>query len=37
MVDLSHDATHDSVDVSRMRDTLIFLKNDPAKAVELGA
>lgn len=37
MVDLSHDATEDSVDVTRMRDTLIFLKNDPTKAVELGA
>ena len=37
MVDLSHDATQDAVDVKRMRDTLIFLKNDTAKAVELGA
>jgi len=37
MVDLSHDAKQDSVDVSRMRDTLIFLKNDTTKAVELGA
>ena len=37
MVDLSHDAVQDSVDVSRMRDVLIFLKNDTAKAVELGA
>lgn len=37
MVDVSHDATQDSVDVTRMRDTLIFLKNNTAKAVELGA
>ena len=37
MVDLSHDATEGSVDVSKMRDVLIFLKNDTTKALELGA
>jgi hypothetical protein len=37
MVDLSHDAADGSADVGRMRDVLITLKNDPAKAVELGA
>jgi hypothetical protein len=37
MVDLSHDAAEGSADVSRMRDVLIFLKNDTTKALELGA
>jgi hypothetical protein len=37
MVDLSHDAADGSADVGRMRDVLITLKNDTAKAVELGA
>jgi len=32
MVDLSHDSSKDSQDVKRMRDVLIYLKNDLTKA-----
>jgi hypothetical protein len=37
MVELSHDSAENSADVGRMRDILIHLKNDEAKAIELGA
>ena len=36
MVELSHDSSQKSADVKRMRDILIGLKNDTAKAGELG-
>lgn len=37
MVELSHDSTKQAQDVKRMRDLLILLKNNPAKAEALGA
>jgi hypothetical protein len=37
MVELSHDSSENAADVGRMRDVLIHLKNDEAKAIELGA
>lgn len=37
MVELSHDSSKQAADVKRMRDILIFLKNEPAKAEALGA
>jgi Clathrin light chain len=37
MVDLSHDNAQAAKDVKRMRDMLIFLKNEPARAQALGA
>lgn len=37
MIELSHDNSADSKDVKRMRDTLIYLKNDAAKATTLSA
>jgi Clathrin light chain len=37
MVELSHDSTKQAQDVKRMRDILILLKNNPAKATALGA
>jgi hypothetical protein len=37
MVELSHDSTKQAQDVKRMRDLLILLKNDTAKATALGA
>jgi Clathrin light chain len=37
MIELSHDNSADSKDVKRMRDTLIYLKNDTAKATTLSA
>jgi hypothetical protein len=36
MVELSHDSTSQAEDVKRMRDTLIFLKNDPTRAEALS-
>lgn len=37
MVELSHDSTSEAEDVKRMRDVLILLKNEPARAQALGA
>ena len=37
MVELSHDSSKQAQDIKRMRDILILLKNDTAKAVSLGA
>lgn len=37
MVELQHDSLDSAADVHRMRDVFIHLKNDPVKAVELGA
>lgn len=37
MVELSHDSTDESQDVKRMRDALIYLKNDAARAEVLGS
>ena len=37
MVELSHDSTDKSEDVKRMRDALIYLKNDTARAEVLGS
>ena len=37
MVELSHDSTDKAEDVKRMRDALIFLKNDPTRAEVLGS
>jgi len=37
MVELSHDSTQKSQDVKRMRDVMILLKNEPAKAESLSA
>lgn len=37
MVELSHDSTDKSEDVKRMREALIYLKNDPARAEVLGS
>jgi len=37
MVELSHDSTDAAEDVKRMRDTLIYLKNDKARAEVLGS
>lgn len=37
MVELSHDSTDESEDVKRMRDALIYLKNDAARAEVLGS
>ena len=37
MVELSHDSTDASEDVKRMRDALIYLKNDAARAEVLGS
>lgn len=37
MIELSHDNSADSKDVKRMRDTLIYLKNEPAKASLLSS
>lgn len=36
MIELSHDNSADAKDVKRMRDTLIFLKNDTVKAAALS-
>lgn len=36
LVELSHDSTKSAQDVKRMRDVMIFLKNDKAKAVALA-
>lgn len=35
MIELSHDSADNSADIKRMRDTIIFLKNEPAKATVL--
>jgi len=37
MVELSHDSTDKAEDVKRMRDALIYLKNDPTRAEVLGS
>lgn len=37
MIELSHDSTAEAEDVKRMRDVLILLKNEPARAEALGA
>lgn len=37
MVELSHDSTEKAEDVKRMRDALIYLKNDTARAEVLGS
>jgi hypothetical protein len=37
MVELSHDGAHEGEDVKRMRDVLILLKNEPARASAVGA
>lgn len=37
MVELSHDGAHEGEDVKRMRDVLILLKNEPARAAAVGA
>jgi Clathrin light chain len=37
MIDMSHDNQAEAKDVKRMRDTLIFLKNDTSKAATLSA
>ena len=37
IVELQHDSTQKSLDVKRMRDVMILLKNDPAKAQLLAA
>jgi len=37
MVELSHDSTEAAEDVKRMRDALIYLKNDTARAEVLGS
>lgn len=37
MVELSHDSTDKAQDVKRMRDVMIYLKNDEARATVLGA
>jgi len=37
MVELSHDGAHEGADVKKMRDMLILLKNDPARAAAVGA
>ena len=37
MVELSHDSASDGEDVKRMRDVLILLKNEPARASAVGA
>ena len=37
MVELSHDSTDAAQDVKRMRDALIYLKNDTARAEVLGS
>jgi Clathrin light chain len=37
LVELSHDSTDKAEDVKRMRDALIYLKNDPARAEVLGS
>jgi len=37
MVELQHDSTQKSQDVKRMRDVMILLKNEPAKAQTLSA
>jgi Clathrin light chain len=36
LVELSHDSKDEAEDVKRMRDALIYLKNDPARAEVLG-
>lgn len=36
MVELSHDSTKQAQDVKRMRDVLIYLKNEPTKAEALA-
>jgi hypothetical protein len=37
LVELQHDSAAEAADLKRMRDVLIHLKNDPAKAQELSA
>ncbi len=37
LVELSHDGAHEGEDVKRMRDVLILLKNEPARAAAVGA
>lgn len=37
MIELSHDGAHEGEDVKRMRDVLILLKNEPARASAVGA
>jgi Clathrin light chain len=37
LVELSHESTDKAEDVKRMRDALIYLKNDPARAEVLGS
>lgn len=36
MVELSHDSAEDSIDVKRMRDVMILLKNEPSRASVLA-
>eukprot|EP00560_Eucampia_antarctica_P007646 CAMPEP_0197824404 /NCGR_PEP_ID=MMETSP1437-20131217/1654_1 /TAXON_ID=49252 ORGANISM="Eucampia antarctica, Strain CCMP1452" /NCGR_SAMPLE_ID=MMETSP1437 /ASSEMBLY_ACC=CAM_ASM_001096 /LENGTH=231 /DNA_ID=CAMNT_0043424021 /DNA_START=55 /DNA_END=750 /DNA_ORIENTATION=+ len=36
MVELNHDAAEGSLDVSRMKDVMIFLKNEPSRAIALA-
>ena len=37
MVELTHDGADDGQDVKRMRDVMILLKNEPARAAAVGA
>lgn len=37
MIELQHDGAHEGEDVKRMRDVLILLKNEPARAAAVGA
>jgi len=37
LIELSHDSTAKAQDVKRMRDVMILLKNEPAKAESLSA
>ena len=37
MVELTHDGAEDGQDVKRMRDVMILLKNEPARAAAVGA
>ena len=37
MIELSHDSAGNTEDTKRMRDVLILLKNEPARAAAVGA
>ena len=37
MIELSHDSASNTEDTKRMRDVLILLKNEPARAAAVGA